>query len=42
LNPIENAWAKLKETIYKLNPELAAIRGDNKELRTPDYFYEIN
>jgi transposase len=28
LNPIEHAWAKLKELIYKLDPELAAIRGD--------------
>jgi hypothetical protein len=34
LNPIEHAWAKLKELIYKLDPELAAIRGDNEEIRT--------
>ena len=33
LNPIEHAWAKLKEYIYKLDPELATIKGDNEELR---------
>jgi transposase len=33
LNPIEHAWAKLKERIYKLDPELATIKGDNEELR---------
>jgi hypothetical protein len=33
LNPIEHAWAKLKELIYKLDPELAAIRGNNEEVR---------
>jgi transposase len=34
LNPIKHAWAKLKELIYKLDPELAAIRRDNKQIRT--------
>jgi transposase len=35
LNPIEKyALAKLKELIYKSDPEHAAINGDNKELRT--------
>jgi transposase len=34
LNPIEHAWAKLKELIYKLDPELATIRGTNEETRT--------
>ena len=33
LNPIEHAWAKLKELIYKLDPELATIKGNNEELR---------
>ena len=43
LNPIKYAWAKLKELIYKLDPELAAIRGDNKEIRAIFMrFYEIN
>jgi transposase len=34
LNLIKHAWAKLKELMYKLDPELATIRGDNEELRT--------
>jgi transposase len=34
LNPIEHAWAKLKELIYKLDPKLAAMRGNSEELRT--------
>jgi len=33
LNPIEHAWAKLKELIYKLDPHLATLTGDNEELR---------
>jgi hypothetical protein len=34
LNPIEYAWAKLKELMYRLDLELAAIRGDSEQLRT--------
>ena len=30
---ILESWAKLKEHIYKLDPELATTKGDNEELR---------
>ena len=33
LNPIENAWAKLKETIYKLDPGFANIQGSSEEVK---------
>jgi transposase len=33
LNPIKHAWAKLKELIYKLDLELATIRGNSEETR---------
>jgi transposase len=33
LNLIKHAWAKLKELIYKLKPDLATLKGNNKELK---------
>ena len=33
LNPIKNAWAKLKETIYKLDPGFANIQGSSEEVK---------
>ena len=33
LNPIEHAWARLKDTIYKLDPDLANARGSSEEVR---------
>lgn len=33
LNPIEHAWAKLKELLYKLDPEIATIKGVNEEVK---------
>jgi transposase len=33
LNPIEHAWLKLKELIYKLDPELATLKGDSERLK---------
>jgi transposase len=32
LNPIEHAWAKLKELIYQLNPGLADLKGTKEEV----------
>jgi hypothetical protein len=32
LNPIEHAWAKLKERMYKLDPEIEYFRGTKEEL----------
>lgn len=32
LNPIEHAWAKLKELIYKLDPEIDSFQGTKDEL----------
>ena len=31
LNPIEHAWARLKDTIYKLDPDLENTRGSSEE-----------
>jgi hypothetical protein len=31
--PYENAWAKLKETIYKLDPSFASIQGSSEEVK---------
>ena len=33
LNPIEHAWARLKDTIYKLDPDLANMRGSSEEVK---------
>ena len=33
LNPIEHAWASLKDTIYKLDPDLANTRETSEEVR---------
>jgi transposase len=33
LNPIENAWAKLKERIYELHPELLNETEANKAFK---------
>jgi transposase len=32
LNPIEHAWAKLKEMIYQLNPGLENLKGIKEEV----------
>jgi transposase len=34
LNPIEHAWAKLKELIYKLIPHIESITGTETEIRS--------
>ena len=33
LNPIEHAWAKLKEHIYLIHPELESFSGTKKQLK---------
>jgi transposase len=32
MNPIEHAWAKLKETIYKLDPDFESFKGTKEEV----------
>ena len=33
LNPIENAWSKLKEQIYKIKPSIENFTEENEEAR---------
>jgi transposase len=33
LNLIEHAWAKLKELLYKLDPDIITIKGVNEEVK---------
>jgi transposase len=33
LNPIKNAWNKLKNSIYTIDPELKSIKGKSEEVR---------
>jgi transposase len=33
LNPIENAWNKLKNTIYTIDPELKNMKGKSEEVK---------
>ena len=33
LDPIKHAWVKLKDAIYKLDPDLVNARGSSEEVR---------
>ena len=33
MNPIKHVCARLKDTIYKLDPDLASTRGSSEEVR---------
>ena len=33
MNPIENAWARLKELMYDVNPNLGSLTGSEDDIR---------